>query len=135
MSSSDCTTITLVRARKDHSCECHREFPRDDPRGMGRVRPCEIRRGDVYEQQSGIFDGEPYRQRLCLFHAAVCAAIWADLHRANWMRTEGIDLGTLGEYVEIASHEDWRKWLGLIRDKRRKLKERVAGMRRGKPAA
>jgi hypothetical protein len=119
---SDCHKSKLVTARKDHRCESHRSYPRGDDRGRYHWRPCHIRKGDVYHVESGIDDGEPYRIRTCLFHAAVCAAV-RRINRAHCWSFEGINLTwPWSEYIEIGSSEDWRKWLSAIRTEYRKLK-------------
>lgn len=116
---SDCRTIDIIRARKDHYCECHRDYGPNDPRGFGRVRPCEIKRGERYQRQSGVSDGSPFRLRLCLFHAAVCTVIF----RRQVYCHRGVDLSELAGYVEPRTFEEWRGWLVDIRAEYRKLKE------------
>lgn len=113
-------TFQRVRARKDHTCECcNYRFTGEVACFIGTrprfsSRKCIIKRGDLHEVQSGFHDGGPYRFRLCLFHAAVCQAIFKEEREVNfdWLK----------EYVEIGTVDDWRKWLPLIRSEYRRLK-------------
>lgn len=123
---SDCHKFKLTKASKDHRCESHRSYPKGDERGRYHWRPCHISKGDTYEVCSGINDGEPYRLRLCLFHAAVANAVWKIEHAKCWS-FDGVNFDyPWSEYVEIGSSDDWRKWLSAIRTEYRKLKAQSA---------
>lgn len=88
---------------------------------------CHIAKGQTYQVQSGIdsdCDG-PFRIKLCLFHAAVCQAIWENEGASRWC-FEGINFDyPWSEYIEVTNSEEWRHWLGLIRTEYRKLKSKL----------
>ena len=118
---SGCSSFKRVKARKDHKCECYRQRHEKDGDAADRdsIR-CIIHKGDFYQIQSGIFEGEPYTYRTCLFHAAVVSAIYKE--EAPWMRGEGVDFDCIEEYIDCSSSKDWRKWINLIRKEYRRLK-------------
>ena len=118
---SDCHTSKLVTARKDHRCECSRHRRGED--GEIISRPCFIAKGEIHNVSSGIFDGYPFRSRLCLFHDAVCCAIHKS-NRCGW--GEEIDLDELNYYTECNSFKEWVWWLSAIRIEYRKLKAQSA---------
>jgi hypothetical protein len=117
---SDCTDFRRVKARKDHRCACHRVIRDRDGERRG-VR-CVIHKGDKHEVQSGIFNGEPFRIRLCLFHAAVCSAIWHKENDGRLAFCDEMDLDELDQYIESGSFQEWKDWLGQIREELRELK-------------
>ena len=114
---TDCIIFKYPVARKQHRCECVRQYTKTHPHGR-HVKVCHIERGQKYEQQSGIdsnCDG-PFRIKLCLFHAAVCQAIWKREGSNGWS-FEGIDHSyPWSEYIEITSSAKWRWWLSAIRE-------------------
>ena len=120
MSSCDCSTTRLVRARKPHTCECHRRRL-DRCRSIYHNTPCRIAVGEVHEVQSGIFEGEPYRVRYCLFHAAAMSVWW---HRQNPWPSEGIDPSELADELECGSRDEWLKLLHEVRSELRKYGEK-----------
>lgn len=126
---SNCHMTRLVHARKSYMCACHRSYSRRDPRARNQFRPCSILKGGSCVVESGIHDGDPYRNRLCIFHEAVVRAIWQnERNKGSAWSFEGVDFGwAWDEYIEVYSSEDWRKWLGLIRAEYRKLKAGKAG--------
>jgi hypothetical protein len=70
----DCSTQAIRKARKTHYCyEC-----------LG-----EIKRGDRYEELSGVWDGTPARYRTCLNCVSVRDAFFCD----------GFALGRVWEYL------------------------------------
>lgn len=121
---ANCHETRVVRARKPHTCNCHRSHTTSSNRLRYRNRRCSVSKGKFYVVDSGIFDGNPYREKLCIFHKAVVRAIWkSERETMNSWSFEGVDLsGSWEDYIQVCSSKDWRMWLGLIRAEYRKLK-------------
>jgi hypothetical protein len=123
--SADCSCFRYVTARKSHQCEWWRPHNKKHPDYPHRFRRCEIKPGDYHEVCSGVSDGNPFRLRLCLFHSAICNAIW---NYGTWNQRpyEPVCFEySPKEHLDINNRAEWLLWLNRIRTEYRKLKSKL----------
>lgn len=119
---NNCHHSEWRRARKVHDCAvCVPANPRKDPH---RYREHKIAKGELYEYNSGIFDGNPYSYKLCRMHAAMNQALYETYRDDYWC--EGIDVADLRNewsyQIEGHGRVGWLKCLHAVRKELREMR-------------